>query len=105
MSLPPSERDYLDARSDDSAYDQFYDWEAVEIEQRRQARWERDTVDRLVDRVQEMEMRAYLAEQFLAAALVMVGRRNRRIAQLEFVLDQALRAHQALGRGNNERVA
>lgn len=32
------------------------------------------------------------------------ARLGRRVAQLEFVLDQALRVHQALGRGNEERV-
>lgn len=35
-----------------------------------------------------------------------VARLCRRVAQLELVLDQALRVHQALGRGrNDERVA
>jgi hypothetical protein len=60
------------------------------------ARRDRLAVEVLSEKLHEAEIRAFWLEQFYEATVVMVERRDRRVAELERLLDQAWRVVQAM---------
>jgi hypothetical protein len=69
-------------------------WAAHSVRMR--ARRDRLAVGVLHERLHEAEMRAFWLEAFYEATVEMVRRRDRRIAELERLLDQAWRVCQAM---------